>query len=307
MLNLSQIKKVVIAGGTGSVGRNIVDAILATDKYSVIVFSRQDSFNLVPNGVTVVMVDYNNHSQLVKALHDVHTVISCIADMNESCRDSQIALLNASLEAGVKRFAPSEWAGPSEKNTAIEFYTKIKKPVVDAVKNSGIEYTLFLNGLFMDYFATPQKSNPYLQPMVFGVDINKCTAWFAGTGDEPINVTLLEDVAKLVAASLDLDKWEPYSGMIGSRTSWNEIVRLGEKVRGQKFDVKQQTIEEMLTTRNPNPTDLLDNLYQDAMVQFVRGEVEYQSTLNECFSQIKLTKIDEFIEKWWSDMKEQVL
>jgi hypothetical protein len=97
----------------------------------------------------------------------------------------------------------------------------------------------------MDYFAAPQRSNPYLQTMARGVDINKCTAWFAGTGDEPINVTLLEDVAKLVAASLDLDKWEPHSGMIGSRTSWNEIICLGEKVREQKFDIKRQTIEEM--------------------------------------------------------------
>jgi len=45
-----------------------------------------------------------------------------------------------------------------------------------------------------------------LQLYVFGVNINKCTVWFAGIGDEPVNVTLLEDVAKFVAASLDLDK-----------------------------------------------------------------------------------------------------
>jgi len=233
MSNIDQMKKIVVAGGTGSVGRNIVDAILATSKYSVIVFSRQESADLVAKGVTVISVNYNDHNQLVKALENVHTVISCISDLNEACRDAQLALLKASLEAGVKRFAPSEWAGSSEKNTVIEIYTKFKKPVVEAVKNSGIEYTLFLNGLFMDYFATPQQSNPYLQPMVFGVDINKCTAWFAGTGDEPINVTLLEDVAKFVAASLDLDKWESYSGVIGSRTSWNEIIRLGEKIREQ--------------------------------------------------------------------------
>jgi uncharacterized protein YbjT (DUF2867 family) len=307
MSNINEMKKVVIAGGTGSVGRNIVDAVLATGRYSVVVFSRHESSDLVAKGAIVVSVDYNNHNQLVKALQHVHTVISCISDLNESCRDSQIALINASLAADVKRFAPSEWAGSSEKNTAIELYTKFKKPVVDAVKKSGIEYTLFLNGLFMDYFAAPQRSNPYLQTMAWGVDINKCTAWFAGTGDEPINVTLLEDVAKLVAASLDLDKWEPHSGMIGSRTSWNEIIRLGEKVREQKFDIKRQTIEEMLATRNPNSTDLLDGFYQDSMIQFAQGEVEYQPTLNERFPQIKLTKIDEFKEKWWNNKKGQVL
>jgi dTDP-4-dehydrorhamnose reductase len=301
------MKKVVIAGGTGSVGRNIVDVIVATGRYSVIVFSRQESSNLTINSVTIVSVDYNNHTHLVKALQDVHTVISCIGDIDDSCREAQLALLKASVEAGIKRFAPSEWAGPSEKNTAIEIYTKNKKPVVDAVKHSGIEYTVFSNGLFMDYFATPQHSNPYLEPMVFGIDINKCTAWFAGTGDEPLNVTLLEDAARIFAAMLDLDKWEHYSGVVGSRTSWNEIVQLGEKIRGQKFAVKRLTIEEMLATRNPHPTDVLENLHQDAMIHFAQGEVEYQPTLNECFPQIKLTKIDEFIEKWWGDKKGQIL
>jgi acetolactate synthase small subunit len=307
MSTLNPRKNIVVAGGTGSVGQNIVDAILATGKYSVIVFSRRESLSLIAKGVTVVSVDYNDHQRLVQALQDVHTVISCIADLNESCRDAQLALLKAALAAGVKRFAPSEWAGLSEKNTAIEIYTTIKKPVVDAVKNSGIEYTLFCNGLFMDYFASPQKSNPYLEPMPFGVDINQCTAWFAGTGDEPINVTLLEDMAKFVAASLDMEKWQSQSGVIGSRTSWNEIVRLGEQVRGQKFDVKRQTIEEMLATKKPNSTDFLDTFYRDAMVHFAQGEVEYEPTLNECFPQIKLTKIDEFIEQWWNDKKGQVL
>ncbi|UJR32309.1 hypothetical protein I4U23_019773 [Adineta vaga] len=159
----------------------------------------------------------------------------------------------------------------------------------------------------MDYFATPQRSNPSLEPMVFGVDINKCTAWFAGTGDEPLNVTLLEDVAKFVAAALDLERWEPHSGIIGSRTSWNEIIRLGEKVRHQKFLVQRLTIDEMLATRSPNPVNLIDTLYPDSMVHFARGEVEYEPTLNQRFSEMKLTKIDEFIEKWWSNREGQVL
>ncbi len=142
--------------------------------------------------------------------------------------------------------------------------------------------------------------------MVVGVDMNQCTAWSVGTGDQPINVTLLADVAKLVAASLDLDRWEPHSGVIGSRTSWNEIIRLREKVRRRQFDVKQQTVEAMLANKHPHSTDLLDNLYQDAMVQFAQGEVEYPPTLNERFPEIKLTKIEEFLEKWWGDKKGQM-
>ncbi|CAF0759888.1 unnamed protein product [Adineta ricciae] len=307
MADSNEMKKVVVAGGTGSVGRNIVDAIVATGKYAVIVFSRQQPSNPVPKGVTLIIVDYNDHYQLHQTLKNVHTVISCIGDLDESCRDAQIALLHACLKAGVKRFAPSEWAGSSERNISIELYTKVKKPVVDAVKCSGIEYTLFLNGLFMDYFASPQQSNPYLEPMPFGVDMNKCTARFVGTGDEPFNVTLLEDVGKFVAAALDLEHWELHSGIVGSRTSWNEVIRLGEKVREQKFEVERLTVDEILATRNQESANSMEAFYADAMIHFAQGEMEYEATLNEHFPAMQVTKIDEFIEKWWKNKQKQVL
>ena len=115
-----------------------------------------------------------------------------------------------------------------------------------------------------------------LQLYVFGVNINKCTAWFAGTGDEPINVTLLEDVAKFVAASLDLDEWQVHSGVIGSRTSWNEIVRLGEKVRGKKFDVKRQiSIESLVVESLEDRRTISNNIYYPFRMKFIEKTYEF--------------------------------
>lgn len=57
------------------------------------------------------VVDYGNHASLVSALRGVHTLIVTLftADAKEAV-GSQLALLKAAKEAGVKRFAPSEWA-----------------------------------------------------------------------------------------------------------------------------------------------------------------------------------------------------
>ncbi len=56
----------------------------------------------------------------------------------------------------MKRFAPSKFAGKNGSNTVIQLYRELKIPVREKVKASGIEYTVFMNVLFMDYFASPQ-------------------------------------------------------------------------------------------------------------------------------------------------------
>jgi hypothetical protein len=47
---------------------------------------------------------------LVKALNGVHTVLSFIVAHKDIGNVTQKALIDASIEAGVKRIAPSEWA-----------------------------------------------------------------------------------------------------------------------------------------------------------------------------------------------------
>jgi hypothetical protein len=57
-----------------------------------------------------VKVDYNDKAGLVKALLGVHTVLSFISDASDPTSSAEKTLIDASIEAGVKRFAPSEWA-----------------------------------------------------------------------------------------------------------------------------------------------------------------------------------------------------
>lgn len=61
-------------------------------------------------GVAWRAVNYNNKDDLIEALRGVHTVLSFVnqplADHNNN---SQKNLIDASIAAGVKRFAPSEY------------------------------------------------------------------------------------------------------------------------------------------------------------------------------------------------------
>jgi uncharacterized protein YbjT (DUF2867 family) len=304
----SKKKLIVVAGGTGGIGRHIVDGIAATKQHTIKVFTRQDSFsssNLTAEGVQLVKVDYSNHASLVQALQGVHTVIVCLSAKDDSSIQSELNLLNASLEAKVKRFAPSEYSGNNGGNTIIQLYRELKTPVLEKVKSSGIEYTVFINGLFMDYFASPQKASPYLNSIIVGIDFNKCEANIVGTGDEPFCVTRAEDVGKFVAAALDLDKWDERSGIVGSRTTWNELIKLGEQVRGKKFNVKRSTIYQTLSECDPKPANRIVNFMREAFVAMCQGEFDIEATLNQKFPNIVPTTVEEFLTIWWAGKEGQ--
>lgn len=59
--------------------------------------------------ITYVKVDYTNVKQLAQSLKGVHTVLAFMGE-EDPTSPIQRALIDASIEAGVKRFLPSEWA-----------------------------------------------------------------------------------------------------------------------------------------------------------------------------------------------------
>lgn len=68
----------------------------------------QGAPKLSAEGITVVKVNYLDNTELTAALQGVHTVLSFLTGDPENA--GQKALIAACIEAGVKRFAPSEWA-----------------------------------------------------------------------------------------------------------------------------------------------------------------------------------------------------
>ena len=61
-------------------------------------------------GVIWVKADYEDQKQLAQILQGVHTVLSFIATQEDPASTVQKNLIDAAVQAGVKRFAPSEWS-----------------------------------------------------------------------------------------------------------------------------------------------------------------------------------------------------
>jgi nucleoside-diphosphate-sugar epimerase len=109
----------------------------------------------------------------------------------------------------------------------------MKKASLQALEASkNLEWTIFYNGFFMDYFGMPNLPS-YLATLVVLMDILGNMAAIPGDGTTPVTFTHTSDVGKFVAASLDLEKWDHVSFVIGDKMTMNEAVKLAEEAKGE--------------------------------------------------------------------------
>lgn len=104
--------KVTIAGGSSpTLGASILAALSTSTNWTPVILSRQtNNPKQSPEGIETRYVDYTSHESLVAALQDIDTVLSVVLIPGPESITYQLNLLNAAIEAGCRRFAPSEFA-----------------------------------------------------------------------------------------------------------------------------------------------------------------------------------------------------
>ena len=304
---------VVAVAGTGLVGKQVIQSLLASEKHTVIVLSRSQKPDLAARGAIVKIVDYSSIPSLVAALSNspdpVHTVISCLVAYDPSeMVQSQVNLLQAAKEAGAKRFAPSEFATVRAANEHIEFYREVKNAVWKAAEESELEITAFTCGIFMNYLAfgsstaDAQKELEGIEnPFAFIVDIKNGKAEIPGTGKEPVAFTRWQDVGKFVAAAVELEKWEEELSMVGDIMSYDDVVRLAEEVTGKRFEVVKRPTEDL--RREADLKTGMTKFYLEARLVVGLGLGSVEPRLNKLVD-VQPMGLKEFITKCWKGHKQ---
>lgn len=260
-------------------------------------------------------MDYTKHAELVSALEGVHTLLSVIGGSLDGLLDSQLNLLAAAQEAGVKRFAPSEYAGKGYEG--VDLYQP-KAKVWEAVQKSGLEYTRFEVGLFMSILATgtpksvtevglregcrtgEEEALAGLRPWNFVINVKAGTADFAGDGKAEMVLTDMRDIARFVWEALSLEKWAPVMGMRGDVTTFRATVAKLETVSGRKFLVRENSIEALEQEAREDPSK---TFYNQARVAAAKGWAMVGDDLNRAFPHVETMSVDDFIDKWWVGVK----
>ncbi|KAE8333972.1 hypothetical protein BDV39DRAFT_198879 [Aspergillus sergii] len=307
---------IAVAGGTGGVGRTIVETLVQQAKHQVILLTRgvPKSDPLLDN-IKQVQVGYNDATALARTLdqHEVHTIISAIGIVSDETSQSQLTLINAAAQSSAtKRFIPSEYSFiQTEDLLSIDPSIKYWLAAAELLKKTTLQFTRVIPGFFMDYWGMPAvRTN--LQPFTFGIDIASCQAAIPGDGNDVICMTYTYDMAALIARLLDEEDWPEFSVIVGSQTTYNQLLQLAEELRGKKFQVvydSAEKIKEGDVTIPPMPSNTgysVEELKETtALVSrlTIAGvfDLPLENRLNARFPDIETTTLKAFLEKAWGN------
>ncbi|KAF2799375.1 NAD(P)-binding protein [Melanomma pulvis-pyrius CBS 109.77] len=240
--------KIAVAGGSGQVAHEIIDALIATGKHEITILSRNASAGDSAPGVMWRAVNYDDKSSLVGALQGIHTVLSFIQLLSDPENKSQKTLIDAAIVAGVNRFAPSEWGSSGTvdmpwwtgKEEVREYLKKVNE------KGKVLQYTLIQPGLFLDYLASPYKTAKHVAPLDTMFDFQNRRAIVVEGYDAIMTLTTAEDLAAVVAGAVDYDgEWPEIGGISGNRIPISQILKIGEEVRGRPFTIETVKLDDL--------------------------------------------------------------
>jgi len=151
---------------------------------------------------------------------------------DEASGNSEHNLIEAADRSAVtKRFIPDNWAAPIP---PAEYFPAhpFRVQTIELLRKSSLEWTEFYNGVFLDYYGMPHLRT-HIHPNTFYIDIPSKVAAIPGTGNNRIAFTYSEDVARFVAATLDLKQWDQSYYIIGDTLSLNELLKLAQEATGK--------------------------------------------------------------------------
>lgn len=237
---------VLVAGGTGFIGKRIVGALLANGSHRVLAMTRAPGRAKSRAGVQYVQGDVTDPASLSTATQGVDVVVHCVQFPNHPVENPRKGwtyekidgegterMVAAAKQNGVKRFVYLGGAGTRPGRT--EPWFRAKERAERAITASGMEYVI-------------------LRPSwIYGPDdrsMNKFVAFVTylpvvpviGSGQEQVQALAVEDVGTVAAAAVDEPAATNRVFELGSRPplSMDEIIRTIMRVLGKQKPLVHQ-------------------------------------------------------------------
>ncbi|KAG8423104.1 hypothetical protein J3458_000024 [Metarhizium acridum] len=284
---------VAVAGGTGGVGRTVLDAIAKSGQHQAIVLSRTTSAATAVNKPKHFAVDYESVEQMKQVLQDnnVEVVVSALLLVDEDVAQSQINLIRAAAQSGtVTKFIPSEYY--------IDFHAPI--PV----------------GIFLDHLTMPHNpKTTYISPFWVFVDMDHEQCVFPGDGSQPLVLTHSQDLAAYIErlVGLPAENWPRESLVASNKLLVKDLESLVKKVTGRNFKVTYDSVEEIhkghitplpsntAVFQDPAKGELFHDVERQVMLSMLSGAHNLPGrNLAELFPEVQTTNIEDFFRAGWT-------
>ncbi|XWS49474.1 hypothetical protein CRYUN_Cryun12cG0006600 [Craigia yunnanensis] len=305
--------KVLVVGGTGYIGRRIVQASLALGHETYVlqrpeigldIEKLQMLLSFKKQGAHLIEGSFNDHKSLVEAVKQVDVVICTMSGVHFRSHNLllQLKLVEAIKEAGnVKRFLPSEFGmDPARMGHALEpgRVTFDEKMVVrKAIEDANIPFTYVVANCFAGYFVgnlsqleriTPPKHQVYLygdgNVKVAYMDEDDVATYTIRAIDDPrtLNKTLyIRPPENILTQSQLIQKWEKLTGKKLDKIS----------ISAQDF---LASIKEMDFAGQVGVGHFYHIFYEGCLTNFEIGEQGEEAS--KLYPEVEFTRIDEYLK-----------
>ncbi|KAJ9055953.1 hypothetical protein DSO57_1028765 [Entomophthora muscae] len=282
-------QNVAIIGGTGQLGQYLTREFLSQGSFKVKVLTRTESKatelqeEFRKKGAEIIQVDYEDQGSIISALQNTHVLISALGSYD--LFENQERFINAAKEAGVSRFIPSEFGTDVEGNTSPFFAPKVKTREV--LETSGLEYTYYINGFFIEHLLVPH----------LGFDIKNSKVSIIGKGETKISVTSLNDVAKFVVGTINLPQARNNKLIItGDETTLLDIANNAAKIKAKSIEIEYIPIEKAHAILADESTDGLTKVLTGLRLEIENGGIFNKGNDASLVNGLKPVTVREYIQ-----------
>lgn len=311
---------IAVAGGTGGIGRAIVEELARSGKHKVVILSRKASTTPIPGfPVEALAADYTSIDSLknLLATHNVTTVISALMLASPEASTAQLNLIHASIATPtIHTFIPTEY-GIHYTPAVAQFHPPAQwwLDASNLLRSSRLRYTLIIIGWLLDTHGHPHFKS-YAKHFKYVLDFDRRVAVLPGSGEDKVSVLHSLDIAKYIRAMIEQgdDKtWPEVSAFASDRMSWGEMVRVAERVMGEKWTVTHDSVSALESgqgTLLPQPEGSYEGFPEDALrhmisefgLMAIKGSMDVSrehELRNDEFPEVEPVTVEGVIKEAW--------
>lgn len=285
-------QNILIAGATGMLGSRIAHHVVMQPGVRVRLLvrngsARKDALDaLVSQGAELIVGDLADAVSLDRATQGVDVIISAVQGGADVIVDGQVALAKAGRTNGARRILPSDYAMDLFKATPGEHRMFDLRAEADArIAETGLQQVNILQGGFMDMFL----------PGRGAIDLDKGTVGFFGDGDQLVDVTSVEDTARMIArVALDRSVAAGKFAFAGDRISFRQAGEVMATATGRTIDPvsygTEADLRAMIAKADPQKQVMLAYL-----LYMTNGQTALSDLQNDRYPDIRLGSLADFM------------
>lgn len=237
------MKKILITGATGQLGKEVVLALLkkiTASDIAVLVRDSSKAEELKALGVEIRIGNYDDYASLVQAFRGIDQLYFVSGSEIDKRVQQHEQVVKAAAEAGVRHVVYTSFQRRNETGTSpIAAVAKSHIAAEEALKRSGMSYTILKHGLYMD-----------MLPIFMGDKVLENGTIYLPAGEGKTSFSLRKDLAEAGAAILTGKGHENkiYEAYAGKTYSYPEIAGILKGVTGKEISYVSPSPEEYIST-----------------------------------------------------------